>query len=75
MYVYLYTHNMYICTELLTQDAIRGVTKLWATRKEDNCCSHKESQGSALHQSEKEYLLLLVDLNNSYLCLSTGAQG
>lgn len=73
----IYTHIIciYIHTELLIQDAIRGVTKLWATRKEDNCCSHKKSLGSALHQSEKEYLSLLVDLNNSYLCLSAGAQG
>lgn len=64
----IYTHTICTYRELLIQDAVRGVTKSWATRKEDNCYSCKKSQRSALHQSEKEYLSLPVDLNNS--CLS-----
>ena len=77
MYVYLYTHKVciYIHTELLIQDAIRGVTQSRATKKEDNRYSRKKSERLVLHHSEKEHLSLPADPSNSCLCLSTGGHG
>lgn len=62
--MFIYTQYIYIHTQLLIQDAIRGVTKSWQQRR--TTATVMRSHGDLLYISVTAHLSLPPDLSNPY---------